>query len=91
MVTAFSPTERRQTVDAPISGVISKWNVQEGTRVEKGDALLEMTDIDPQFHNRRDEQLTATASKLKAKEDELKSYQLQLQSYQTVRDAKVRF
>lgn len=89
MVTAFSPTERRQTVDAPISGVISKWNVQEGTRVKKGDVLLEMTDIDPQFHNRLDEQLTATVSKLKAKEDELKSYQLQLQSYQTVRDAKV--
>jgi len=34
-VTAFSPNERLQTVDAPITGLISKWHVQEGTRVNK--------------------------------------------------------
>ncbi|MEK9825104.1 MAG: secretion protein HlyD, partial [Methylotenera sp.] len=30
-VTAFSPNDRLQTVDAPITGLISKWHVQEGT------------------------------------------------------------
>lgn len=89
MVTAFHPSDRRQTVDAPINGVISKWHVQEGTHVKMGDVLLEMTDVDPQFSNRLDEQLAANTSKLKAKEEELKSYQLQLQSYQTARDASV--
>lgn len=89
MLTALNPADRRQTVEAPISGVISKWYVQEGTRVKMGDVLLDMTDVDPQFQNRLGEQLDASASKLKAKEDELKSYQLQLQSYQTVRDSKV--
>lgn len=89
MVTAFHPSERRQTVDAPISGVISKWYVQEGTRVKLGDVLLEMADVDPKFSNRLDEQLAANTSKLNAKQEELKSYQLQLQSYQTARDAKV--
>lgn len=88
-LTALNPADRRQTVEAPISGVISKWYVQEGTRVKMGDVLLDMTDVDPQFQNRLGEQLEASASKLKAKEDELKSYQLQLQSYQTVRDSKV--
>lgn len=89
MVTAFHPSDRRQTVDAPISGVISKWYVQEGTRVKLGDVLLEMADVDPQFSNRLDEQLAANNSKLVAKQEELKSYQLQLQSYQAARDAKV--
>jgi membrane fusion protein, adhesin transport system len=89
MLTALNPADRRQTVEAPISGVISKWYVQEGTRVKMGDVLLDMTDVDPQFQYRLNEQLAANASKLKAKEDELNSYQLQLQSYQTVRDSKV--
>lgn len=88
MVTAYNPSERRQTVDAPISGVISKWFVQEGTKVKAGDVLLEMTDVDPLFQDRLSEQLATTAGKLGAKEDELKSYQTQLQSYLTARDAK---
>jgi multidrug efflux pump subunit AcrA (membrane-fusion protein) len=89
MLTALNPADRRQAVEAPISGVISKWYVQEGTLVKMGDVLLDMTDVDPNFQNRLGEQLDASANKLKAKEDELKSYQLQLQSYQTVRDSKV--
>jgi multidrug efflux pump subunit AcrA (membrane-fusion protein) len=88
MVTAYHPSERRQTIDAPISGVISKWFVQEGTHVKSGDVLLEMTDVDPQFQDRLGEQLDAVTGKLGAKEDELKSYQTQLQSYLTARDAK---
>lgn len=88
MVTAYHPSERRQTVDAPISGVISKWFVQEGTKVKAGDVLLEMTDVDPLFEDRLSEQLATTTGKLSAKEDELKSYQTQLQSYVTARDAK---
>ena len=89
LVTAFHPSDRRQTVDAPIAGVISKWHVQEGSRVKLGDMLLEMTDVDPKFSDRLDEQLAANTNKLNAKEQELGSYQLQLQSYQTARDAKV--
>lgn len=88
MVTAYHPSERRQTVDAPISGVISKWFVQEGTKVKAGDVLLEMTDVDPKFQDRLGYQLTATQDKLAAKKEELKSYQTQLQSFLTVRDAK---
>lgn len=87
-VTAYHPSERRQTVDAPISGMISKWFVQEGTQVKAGDVLLEMADVDPKFQERLGEQLEANTSKLSAKEDELKSYQMQLQSYLTSRDAK---
>ena len=88
-VVAFSPTERKQTVDAPVNGVISKWYVQEGQTVKEGDVLLEIADIDPQFADRLDSQLANTQSRLSAKQDELKSNQLQLQSYFAVRDNKI--
>jgi len=44
-LTALNPADRRQTVEAPIAGVISKWNVQEGSRVKMGDvrSKLEQT------------------------------------------------
>lgn len=88
-VVAFSPTERKQTVDAPVAGVIKDWFVQEGQMVKAGDVLLEISDIDPQFADRLGDQLGNTQARLAAKQDELKSYQLQLQSYYAVRDNKV--
>lgn len=88
-VVAFSPTERRQTVEAPINGIIKHWYAEEGQVVKAGDVLLEISDVDPLFIDRLGDQLTNTQSRLKAKQDELKSYQLQLQSYYAVRDNKV--
>ncbi|MCB1018870.1 MAG: biotin/lipoyl-binding protein, partial [Acidobacteria bacterium] len=36
-VIAFNPVERRQFVEAPVSGRIVQWNVVEGDTVAKGD------------------------------------------------------
>ncbi len=88
-VTAFAPLERRQTVDAPIGGMITHWHVQEGTKVKKGDLLLEISDIDPNFQNRLGHLRDSLESKLNAKQDELKSYQIQLKSLVIARDAKI--
>ena len=88
-VTAFSPNERLQTVDAPITGLISTWHVQEGTRVKKGDVLLEMSDTDPLFKDRLETQRDNFKTKLTAKEEELKAYQIQQQSLVSSRDAQV--
>ena len=88
-VVAFSPTERKQTVDAPVNGIIKKWYAQEGQTVKAGDALLEISDVDPLFSDRLGDQLTNTQSRLSAKKDELKSYQLQLESYYAVRDNRI--
>lgn len=88
-VTAFSPTERAQTVDSPISGVISKWNVQEGSKVKAGDVLLEIRDIDPQFKDRLESQRNNLISKLASKQEELRAYELQQLNLTTARDAKI--
>lgn len=88
-VTAFSASERIQNIDAPVSGVISKWNVQEGSTVKKGDVLLEISDIDPLFKDRLTSQRNNQQTKLSAKKDELKAYQIQQENLISSRDAKI--
>ncbi len=88
-VTAFAPSERVQTIDAPVSGVISKWYVQEGSKVSKGDTLLEIRDIDPMFKDRLEAQRDNLRTKLSAKESELQSYELQQRNLISSRDAKI--
>lgn len=88
-VTAYSPSERTQTIDAPVGGIITKWHVQEGTNIKKGDLLIEISDIDTQFKDRLEYQRDNLQDKLAAKEEELKTYQLQQQNLINSRDAKI--
>jgi multidrug efflux pump subunit AcrA (membrane-fusion protein) len=46
-VSALTPPERQQSIDAPVDGRIARWHVVEGTRVRKGDPVVEIADIDP--------------------------------------------
>jgi multidrug efflux pump subunit AcrA (membrane-fusion protein) len=48
-LSAYSPYERPQDIEAQITGRINKWHVYEGVRVKQGDLILELNDIDPQF------------------------------------------
>jgi len=89
IVIGFKPADRRQKVDAPIMGFVTKWHVSEGSRVKAGDVLLEMSDIDPNFNERLDEQFQASANKLDAKHNELEVQQQRLQNNITMREAKV--
>lgn len=88
-VTAYSPSERVQTIDAPVSGVIYRWHVQENTQVKEGDLLLEISDTDPNFKQRLEAQRDNLQSKLTAKQDELRAYELQKQNLTAARDAKI--
>lgn len=88
-VTAFSPSERVQTIDAPVSGMINRWHVQEGSTVNAGDLLLEISDTDPNFQQRLSNLRDNQQSKLEAKQSELQSYELQLKNLLSSRDAKI--
>ncbi len=88
-ITAFLPTDRIQTINAPIDGLVSKWHITEGAVVKTGDLLLEIRDVDPNFSKRLQEQLDNNRAKQQAKLDELASYELQVQNYQTVRDSRI--
>ena len=48
-LSAYSPTERPQEIHAQINGSIRAWHVNEGIIVKKGDLVLELDDVNPQF------------------------------------------
>lgn len=88
-VTAYSPNNRLQSIDSPIAGVVSKWHVQEGSYVNKGDLLVELSDIDPNYLSRIESQNSNLESKLESKINELSAYELQKQSLISARNAKI--
>lgn len=48
-VMAYLPQDRVQNIHATVSGRIKKWFVREGSFVKKGDPILEIIDIDPNY------------------------------------------
>lgn len=48
-VIAYSPSERQFTIQSPIDGRVQKWFVNEGSLVNKGDAIVELSDNDPEY------------------------------------------
>lgn len=48
-VVAFSPTERKFTIQSPISGRVQHWYINEGSKVKKGDLIVELSDNDPAY------------------------------------------
>ena len=47
VITALHPEDRVQDVIAPVNGRVSKWHVRDGSKVKKGDIIVEIVDIDP--------------------------------------------
>jgi len=48
-LSAYTPFERPQDIEAQITGRIKKWHIFEGVRVRQGDLILELDDYDPNF------------------------------------------
>ncbi len=48
-VSAYTPYERPQNLEAQITGRIKAWHVYEGVKVKKGDLIAELQDYDPNF------------------------------------------
>jgi len=48
-LSAYTPYERPQDIEAQITGRIKKWHIFEGVRVKQGDLILELDDYDPNF------------------------------------------
>lgn len=65
-ITALYPEDRVQTINALVAGRINKWYVADGTKVNKGDPIVEIIDNDPQFFKRLESKRDAIAAKLAA-------------------------
>jgi multidrug resistance efflux pump len=65
-VVAFAQVERQQQVEAPIEGRVERWAVREGSRVRKGELLVELSDNDPQLLSRLEQEREAVKQRVEA-------------------------
>lgn len=88
-VIAYTPVERQQPVEAPVSGRVKNWYVQEGDHVEKGQLLVELSDNDPEILARLERERTAIRSQIEAAELQITVSQAKIDSLESVRTATV--
>ncbi len=79
-VVAYAPLDRQQFIEAPIEGRIVKWHVMEGSEVKKGDLIVEISDNDPQFLSRLQEEKTAVESRIAAVSARAESFKARIRS-----------
>jgi multidrug efflux pump subunit AcrA (membrane-fusion protein) len=85
-VVAFDPVERRQFVEAPIDGRIVRWAVVEGSRVKRGDVLLEISDNDPSLVERMETERNAADGVREAAIRKAGSYRDKIERLEMTRD-----
>lgn len=82
-LTALTPQDRPQTVEATIAGRIEQWHIQEGQFVKKGDTIVSMSEIkekylDPNLLTRIGEQVEAKQGAADATAAKAQSMQQQI-------------
>lgn len=85
-VSALDPFDRIQSIAAPVSGRVAKAWVVEGSRVEEGDPLLEIVDLDPEMLDRLQQQRDALLDKLEAARERVVVYNKQIDALSSARD-----
>ena len=83
MLTALTPQDRPQTVEAVIAGRIERWHIMEGNLVKKGDTIVSISEVkekylDPNLLVRIEEQVEAKQNSADANEAKVKAMQEQI-------------
>ncbi|NBX67850.1 MAG: HlyD family efflux transporter periplasmic adaptor subunit [Proteobacteria bacterium] len=81
-VIAYAPNDRQQEINAPVDGRIQKWHVFEGTKVKAGDAIVDLTDNDPEILDRLRLERDALAKRASAAELAVQTAKLNLERQQ---------
>lgn len=83
-VIAYSPNERQQSITAPVDGVVKHWFVLEGTRVKKGESVVDVADIDPDILQRLAREREAAQLKLDAAQNAVETSKKNLDRQKTL-------
>ncbi|WNG28544.1 HlyD family efflux transporter periplasmic adaptor subunit [Cystobacter fuscus] len=86
-VTAYAPLERQQTLQAPVAGRITRWAVQEGSRVKEGELIVELSDNDPELMTRLQEQRGAIEARISAARSQMLAYESRVDALRSSRMA----
>ncbi len=84
-LTAFTPQDRPQTVEATIAGRIEQWHIVEGAFVQAGDTIATISEIkekylDPNLLDRLGEQVQAKEGAANATEEKAQAMAQQIQA-----------
>ena len=85
-VTALDPLDRTQVIPAPVTGRLVEVNVREGVHVEQGEVLARMSDQDPQYALRLEQQMEFTRDKVDAAKDMVDFYDQQRHFLEAARE-----
>lgn len=88
-VVAYSPDQRQQPIEATISGQISKWFVQEGSRVKKGDPIVQLVDNDERILDRLGTQRSAVELQRSAQAQRLETLASRVESLRRSQRAEI--
>ena len=85
-VAAYSPSQRPQVIEAPIKGRLVSWGegLVENTRVEEGEFIAEIRDLDPELIERLTNQVQFAQDAVDAVEGQLESDQRSLDASEEV-------
>lgn len=83
-VSAYSPDERQQSLTSPVDGIIREWFVLEGTRVRKGQNIVDVADIDPDIISRLERERAAQQVKLDAAQNAVDTSRKNLERQKTL-------
>ena len=85
-VIAFAPESRQQTLEAPIKGRIKSLGagITENARVKEGQIIAEISDIDPMFLSRLEDQLEAVRGQVENAKSAVRANQVSLDASMTV-------
>lgn len=78
VVTTLNPNERQQEINALVEGRIDEWFVSDGERVEKGDPIVRITDIDRNLVDRLTAERAQVEVQLQSAQSALATAQIDL-------------
>jgi adhesin transport system membrane fusion protein len=88
-VIAYLPSERRQPIEAAVSGRVVQWWVREGAHVKEGDPLVEILDNDPLLIERLAAERAAVADKLESYSGRARTLEAQIASANATRKSDI--
>lgn len=88
-VVAYAPTDRTQSIEAPLKGRIVTWHVREGSAVTVGDPIVDIADNDPLYLDRLERERDSAKQRVTASSNAVTMSEMTIASLEAARDGAI--